>query len=148
MVPVRIRVPVGSGVDSVFVRVVADAEPTFVPAVADGGDEHENWYTADVPVHNPITNYRVILDRGGAGYSWLNGSGEYSRDVADLHDFRLTVHAPGPDWALDSVVYQVFPDRFARSGADRELPPGRSPADWDDDRHPRRPGHPAAVLRR
>lgn len=133
VVPVRIRVPVGSGVDSVFLRVVEDAEPKYVGAVPDGGNEHETWYTAEIAVHNPTTGYRVLLDRGAAGYSWLNGSGEYLRDVGDLHDFRLTVHPPGPDWALDSVVYQVFPDRFAKSGVQRDLPSWALPAAWDDD---------------
>ncbi len=132
-VPIRVRVPTGSGVGSVYVRVVVDAEPVFIPATADGGDDDESWYTAEVPVHNPITGYRVLLDRGAAGYSWLNGSGEYARDVADLHDFRLTTHPPGPDWALDSVVYQVFPDRFASSGVARELPSWALAAGWDDD---------------
>ena len=105
-----------------YVRVVRDAEPAFIAAVSDGVDDGESWFTAEVPVHNPVTNYRVLLRPGGAGYSWLNGSGEYFRDVADQHDFRLTTFDPGPDWALDSVVYQVFPDRFASIGRPSELP--------------------------
>ena len=86
-------------------------------------------------MHNPVSSYRVLLSRGAAGYSWLNGTGEYSRDVPDQHDFRLTTYDPGPAWALDSVVYQVFPDRFARSaGADaRRLPDWALPAAWDDE---------------
>jgi len=133
VVPIRLRVPVGSGVDGVFVRIVQDAEPTFVPAVQDGVDGGETWYAAEIPVHNPVTGYRVLLDRGAAGYTWLNGSGEYDRDIPDLHDFRLTIHPPGPTWALDSVVYQVFPDRFATSGAMQALPSWAVPAAWDDE---------------
>lgn len=133
MVPVRVRVPAGSAVDAVFVRVLRDAEPVFVPARPDGGTDEENWFTADVPVDNPVTSYRVLLDRRAAGYSWLNGTGEYHRDIADLHDFRLTIYPPGPNWALDSVVYQVFPDRFAASATARELPSWALPAQWDDE---------------
>ena len=95
--PVRIRVQSGTGVGSVFVRVVRDAEPMFVAAVPDGGSDYESWFTAEIPVHNPITSYRVLLDRESAGYSWLNGTGEYSRDIADLHDFRLTHTRPDPN---------------------------------------------------
>jgi len=133
VVPVRVRVPSGTGVDSVFVRVVRDAEPMFIAAAPDGGNEHESWFTAEIPVHNPITSYRVLLDRESAGYSWLNGTGEYFRDIADLHDFRLTTYPPGPEWALDSVIYQVFPDRFAKSGAATDLPPWALAADWDNE---------------
>lgn len=132
VVPIRVRVPLGNGVDSVFIRVVRDAEPTYVAARPDGGNDHENWFTAELSIHNPVTSYRVLLDRGAAGYSWLNGTGEYLRDIADVHDFRLTVYPPGPDWALDSVVYQVFPDRFAKSDAVRETPPWALAAGWGD----------------
>ncbi|AZI59300.1 glycoside hydrolase family 13 protein [Nakamurella antarctica] len=131
-VPVRVRVPSGSGVDAVRIRAIRDAEPTLVQAKRDGGDDHEDWFTADVEVHNPDTRYRIQLDRGLQGYSWLNGTGEHYRDIPDAHDFRLTTHDPGPDWARDAVVYQVFPDRFARSGASRELPGWAVPAEWDD----------------
>src|SRR5664279_4094474 len=79
-----------------------------VAAVPDGGNDYESWFTAEIPVHNPITSHRILLDRESAGYSWLNGTGEYFRDIADLHDFRLTTYPPGPEWALDSVIYQVF----------------------------------------
>ena len=37
-------------------------------------DEHARWYVADVPVHNPVASYRVLLDEPG-GYRWLNGRG-------------------------------------------------------------------------
>ena len=40
---------------------------------------------------------------------------------------------PPPSWALDAVVYQIFPDRFARSAAadGRSLPEWAVPCDWD-----------------
>ena len=114
--------PSGTGVESVHLRVLRDAEPALIPAVRDGVVDHEEWFTAEISVHNSVTSYRVLLSRGVAGYSWLNGTGEYFRDVADHHDFGLTTFDPGPDWALDSVVYQVFPDRFASSRAQRPLP--------------------------
>jgi alpha-glucosidase len=135
-VPIRVRVPLSAGVDAVYLRVVEDAEPRYVRATGSGHIsghmDGEDWYTAEITVHNPVTGYRVLLDRGPAGYTWLNGTGEYAREVSDRHDFRLTTYDPGPDWGPDSVVYQVFPDRFARSGVDRGLPDWAIPAGWDD----------------
>ena len=29
---------------------------------------------------------------------------------------------PAPDWHLESVVYEIFPDRFARGGVDADAP--------------------------
>ena len=58
----------------------------------------------------------------------------HERDVPDAADFRLTVHDAAPAWMDTSVVYQVFPDRFARGGAyDGPLPDWALPARWDDE---------------
>ena len=51
-----------------------------------------------------------------AGTAGSTVAGLHERDVPDAGDFRLTVHDPAPAWMDTSVVYQVFPDRFARSG--------------------------------
>ena len=105
-------------VERLTLRVVRDAEPFWVDAVADGaaGADGDRFFVAEVPVANPVTGYRILVDRGAAESSWLNGTGDHHRDVTDQHDFRLTVYEPGPDWAMDAVVYQIFPDRFASSG--------------------------------
>ena len=136
-VPVRVRVPRAAGVRDVWLRTVRDGEPRLAPARLDRSDEHEDWYVAEVLVHNPVTSYRFFLDEGDAGYRWLNGRGTWDRDVPDAADFRLTVHDGAPAWMRDGVVYQVFPDRFARSaGADgRPVPEWAVPAAWDDEPH-------------
>jgi alpha-glucosidase len=53
--------------------------------------------------------------------------------VPDARDFRLVADAPPPAWAADAVVYQIFPDRFARSAAaaERPLPDWAIPCDWN-----------------
>jgi len=72
----------------------------------------------------------------------------HSRDVPDAADFRLTVHGPAPAWLSRTVVYQIFPDRFARSGEVRPAPDWAEPADWDERTGRPRPEHRPAVLRR
>lgn len=136
-VPVRVRVPRSAGVRDVWLRTVRDGEPRLAPARLDRSDEHEDWYVAEVLVHNPETGYRFFLDEGERGYRWLNGRGTWDRDVPDAADFRLTVHEGAPAWMRDGVVYQVFPDRFARSAAadGRPLPEWAVPAAWGDEPH-------------
>jgi alpha-glucosidase len=63
-------------------------------------------------------------------------------EVPDATDFVVSATEPPPDWAYSSVVYQVFPDRFARSRGDDaaqatapdgvELPPWAVPRAWTD----------------
>lgn len=136
VVPVRLRVP-GPAPEAVWLRVVEDGEPRVYPAALTDSAPGEHWFTADVRVTNPVTQYRFLLvgPQYDGGQAWLNGEGLIARDVPDASDFRLTTTEPGPDWARDAVVYQVFPDRFARSAAaeDRELPDWALPAQWGDE---------------
>ena len=76
-------------------------------------------------------NYRWLLDGVPDGYQWLNGEGLHAHDVTDAADFRLTTHAAPPSWAQDAVLYQIFPDRFAKS-VDRPVPAWAVPQRWDD----------------
>jgi alpha-glucosidase len=81
-------------------------------------------------VINPVVSYRWLLDGGPYGYQWLNGAGIHSHDVADAADFRLSAYDPPPPWAT-GTMYQIFPDRFAKS-VDRPAPTWAKPAAWDD----------------
>lgn len=128
VVPVRVRVPSGD-VRSIHVRQLRDAEPEMTPLRLERAAEHESWWVGEVQVANPVTRYRFLVEEPGTT-CWLNAAGYHERDVPDAADFRLTVHPPAPGWARDAVGYQVFPDRFARSGADREVPGWAVPVAW------------------
>ncbi|MGX6607535.1 glycoside hydrolase family 13 protein [Micromonosporaceae bacterium Da 78-11] len=114
-VTVFVRVPPGTGVSRVHLRRLRDSEPVFSSAVVDrrdaGGD---TWWRAELPVRNPVTPYRFLLRTVG-GVRWLTGLGVTDHDVPDATDFRLVAYPPAPAWARDAVVYEIFPDRFARS---------------------------------
>ena len=135
-IPVFVRVPRTWPVTSVHLRVVYDEDPRLLPATVDRDDVHDVWWRADLPVHNPVTRYRFRLDRKSSGPVWLNGSGVWDHDVSDYGDFRVTTFPPPPAWAADSVIYQIFPDRFARSAMAPVLtgsaPAWAIPAAWND----------------
>jgi alpha-glucosidase len=132
-VPVWLRVPHGYRLDRTWVRSTPDTEPRFDEAKVDRVDAFATWYRADIEIVNPLTRYRWLLG-GGNEYAWVNGSGHHDYDVPDSHDFRISTGPGPPSWASDAVVYEIFPDRFARSAAAgaRELPPWATPAGWDD----------------
>ena len=134
-VDVLLRVPLECEVGAVHVRSSPDGEQQFARARLVSTTATDAWWRATLVCHNPVTNYRFLLAGGPTKYAWLNGAGLHLRDVPDASDFRLVAHdTPPPAWAQGSVVYQIFPDRFARSRAAdrRELPEWAVPADWDD----------------
>ena len=129
---VRLRVPSASVVDAVAVRYVADGEPHVAVAEIDEEGDDETWWRASFRVLNPATPYRWLLSGGAVGYRWVTGEGLVGHDVPDSDDFVCAAGDDGPGWHVDGVVYQVFPDRFARSEGGRTPPDWAVPRDWAD----------------
>lgn len=127
---VLLRTSRAADVRAVAVRQVIDGEPLAVPARVDRQDEHSLWWRADLVAHNPLTRYRFLLDAARGG-RWLTAAGPTMHDPTDATDFQVSTHRPPPAWVTDAVAYQVFPDRFARSGlVDAPAPDWAEPADW------------------
>ena len=143
-VPVRVWVPHAAAARQVVLRVLRDGEPLVRTARADSGDEFGTWWAVDVLMLNPVASYRFLLDGADGSYSWLNGTGRHHHDVTDARGLPAA-RRPPPAARLGRgrCVYQVFPDRFARSGGDHSgtaappsgaaLPPWATPAGWDDE---------------
>lgn len=153
-VTVRVRVPRDAhgtaAYHALWVRSTPDAEPHYAPMRVLREDPEAVWWQGEVGLRNPVQRYRFLLVRGtGAAREqhWLNASGVHEEDVPDAEDFVATTAPPAPDWGVDGVVYQVFPDRFARSAAaaERPVPAWARPAtSWDEPpifNHPDEPLH-------
>src|SRR5207237_9620227 len=112
-------------------RYVQDGEPRSVAAEVDEENGDETWWRARFPVWNPATRYRFLLWGGDPAYAWVNGAGLVDHDVPDADDFVVTPGADAPDWHLRSVVYEIFPDRFATDGTRAQA---RTPS-WAVQRH-------------
>lgn len=140
-VGVRVRTSANRPIDAVWVRTVEDGEPFFEPCEVESRDGTTVWWRGRVHVRNPVQRYRFMIVTGES-FVWLNQAGVQEYDVPDAHDFVVSVHPPAPDWARDAVIYQVFPDRFARSAAadDRPTPPWAIPAQWNEKPIPEGPG--------
>jgi alpha-glucosidase len=121
-----VRAYIPRDVDTVAVRYVEDGEGRGVEATHDG----DGWWSARIPRTNPVMNYRWLLSGGEIGYAWLNGLGLVDHEVPDADDFMLSDDR-GPAWHLGSVVYQIFPDRFATTGAGGEPPDWAVRREWD-----------------
>lgn len=144
-VRLRMRIPATYGsVDRVFVRSVRDGEPHFdeahridAPDCLTGSAHSWHWWECVVLAVNPVLRYRFLIETNHLGrpaWEWLNAEGLFDRETPDFQDFRLIAHDPAPDWVRRAVIYQVFPDRFARSSAaaTRHTPAWAVRCAWDE----------------
>ena len=135
-VRVRVRIPLEYGaVAGVRTRSNPDHEPRWNDATLSGERNGAQWWHAEIVVGNPVHGYRFVIERADGSVEWLCSTGLSDIETRDDDDFKLVTHAPAPSWGAEAVMYQVFPDRFARSAAadDRVLPEWAEPAQWDDE---------------
>lgn len=126
---VGVRVWTAAAVRRVWSRTVVDGEPVFAALAADGRPTASGrWWRGEIVAHNPVAKYRFFVEVGGGTGWWLTQRGVVAHDPADDEDFRLVAHEPPPDWAGSACLYQIMPDRFARSG---QVHPDRDLAAWD-----------------
>jgi alpha-glucosidase len=133
---VRVRVPVEFGpLRAVRTRSNPDHEPRFSDATKVATVDGWDWWQAPVIVENPVHGYRFLFTHEDGTQSWLNAAGLSTTEALDGEDFKLVTYPDAPEWAKSTVMYQIFPDRFARSAAadSRVLPDWAEPAQWTDE---------------
>ncbi len=132
-VTVSLRVSASDPAQRVWLRTTYDAEPTFHECAAVDRQDGSRWWQGALPIHNPVPHYRFLIEDADGGQRWVSANGTVDHDPSDTFDFRLSVHHAAPEWTADTVVYQIFPDRFARSAAAdaRPIPGWAKPQEWD-----------------
>lgn len=147
VVTVWVRVPAAADVVAVHVRSTPDGEPSFTAGEVDpdrtgaavgGYGATDVWWRAALSIRNPVTNYRFHLRTAAGETCWLTAGGLVDHELPDGTDFRAVAYEAPPAWSADAVLYQIFPDRFARSTAAGPLDPATLPdwalpRDWDRD---------------
>jgi len=143
VVTVRLRVPAGyPPLAAVRTRSNPDHEPEWTDAELVGSADGWDWWQAPITVRNRRHGYRFVLQHQDGRVEWLNQTGIHTLETLDAEDFALVAHPAPPAWLNESVMYQVFPDRFARSAeADQHPTPDWAiAASWDEPVDPVMPG--------
>lgn len=136
LVRVRVRIPEQYGqVIDVHARSNPDHEPRFAVGSFVESVDGWAWWEAEIQVENPVHAYRFLISMANHSTVWLNTTGVHATETLDSEDFRLTSYPAPPVWGRSTVMYQIFPDRFARSTAadSRPLPDWAEPAVWTDE---------------
>ncbi len=134
---VRVRVPAEHDeVASMHVRYLVDGEPRYAPMTrTDDPSVDATWWSGAFALENDVVRYRFLLNYADGRSSWLCGDGVDTVEPRDARDFQVTIHPDAPEWLASQVMYQVFPDRFARSphATARETPDWAWPVGWHDE---------------
>lgn len=130
-VTLRVRVPSDYTFAKAFVRLYHDGEPRTFELKEKKRAAKESWWEVKVVIHNLSTAYRFVFI-GEGKYEWLNAAGLFDHDVHSNSDFQIVAVPAYPQWIKSSVFYQIFPDRFAKSGTVHEFPEWAYPRDWNE----------------
>ncbi|MEY4301068.1 MAG: hypothetical protein RJA30_219, partial [Actinomycetota bacterium] len=136
-VKIRVRIHSAIGqVDKVMVRFSESGEAFPTPPAkvikVDGG---WTWYEATIVMHNPKMHYRFVIVLKNGRQLTYNAVGLFELEQPDINDFRLNTFSSAPKWGPGSIMYQIFPDRWARSAqADKhKTPEWGIAAGWGDE---------------
>ena len=130
-VTLRVRVPKGYTFDEAYIRLYEDAEPRTHKLDEKISSKTERWFEVKIQITNIHTIYRFVFV-GENKYEWLNAKGLFDHDVHSNNDFQIVAIPENPKWINKSVFYQIFPDRFARSGKININPDWAYPRDWNE----------------
>ena len=116
---VKLRVRIHDAIGKVAeVRVryseSGEAFPT-PPAKVVKRDGKWSWYESVITMHNPRMNYRFYIKLASGEVVWYNPQGLHALNQPDVLDWKLNTFSSAPSWGKTSIMYQIFPDRFARS---------------------------------
>ena len=129
-VTLKIRVPNDYLFEKAMLRIYHDGEPRIFEMKLSSKNEVESWYQVKVQILNLQSSYRfAFIGRGK--YEWLNARGLFDHDVHSNNDFQIVAIPGNPEWIKSSVFYQIFPDRFARSGKVNITPEWAYPREWN-----------------
>ena len=130
-VTLRVRVPRSYAFEQCLVRFYHDGEPRTAPLKLEREEALETWWSVKIKIINSSTAYRFVFVAPGK-YEWLNAYGLFDHDVHSNNDFVVVATSANPSWIRSSVFYQIFPDRFAKSGRTYTLPEWAQHRDWND----------------
>lgn len=111
-VHLRLRVGASAPLREVYLRTFPDGEQALVPLRPGPVEPPVRWWEGELPIREPVVGYRFLLVADD-GVWWYTAAGPAVHVPTDATDFRLLADYEPPAWVLESVFYQIFPDRFA-----------------------------------
>jgi len=128
-ITLKVRVPAKYSFDNALIRFYEDGEPRSKILKKIGENKFESWWQVKIKLTNRITRYRFLFT-SLTRYDWLTAAGLFDHDVHSNSDFKIIANDKRPSWIEQSVFYQIFPDRFAKT-SEKVLPAWAVARDWN-----------------
>ena len=121
-VRLELEAPAGSFPEAIFKDIRRDDPWRVALSLITGSTR----WQADIllPQEPTLLRYHFVLHDGTVVREnrQMEGTDEPLFGVWEDHDFQIAVYDPAsvpPDWVAGSIVYQIFPDRFARANPEK-----------------------------
>lgn len=111
-VTLRLRAAPGAPLLRVLLRTLPDGEQMLTPMKRMTSGPAAEWWSTSLVIREPVVHYRFILETDSDVYHY-SAVGCSVAVPLDATDFRILSDYHPPGWALASVFYQIFIDRFA-----------------------------------
>ena len=110
-----IRIHKDTKIEDIFLVVWPKGEVHYYEMYKDKEDEFFSWYSINLLMKDLVLNYRFFLMVDGKEY-YYTPQGVFDFEPPDYFSFSIFVGADYSKWTPDTIFYQIFPDRFAKSG--------------------------------
>ena len=139
-----IRIHKSKKPDNVFMVVWPKGEVFYLVMNLEKSDNYFDWYSVEYEIKTYKLFYRFYLIVDGKEY-YYTPYGLYDYEPSDYFSFILYADCDYSMWTPESIFYQIFPDRFCRSGdtqiddrkiilkfKDKEIEIKRILSNWDE----------------
>lgn len=111
IVTLKLRVSKDEPIHRIYIRSAPDGEEHWEPMQKVESDKVSDFWQGELKITMPVNAYcfKLITENGGFYY---NALGLHRHDMPDMYNFKLLANWDAPEWVLDTVFYQIFPDRF------------------------------------
>jgi alpha-glucosidase len=111
-VRLRLRVSHQASVHRVILRTLPNGEQRLSPMQRGATEPPAQWWESELLIDEPSVHYRFIIEAAD-GIWHYSAAGLSAHVPLDRTDFRILADYDPPGWPLETVFYQIFPDRFA-----------------------------------
>ena len=108
----RLRISHQAPVRRVILRTLPDGEQRLTPMQRGATEPPAQWWDSELLIDEPSVHYRFIIEATD-GIWHYSAAGLSAHIPLDRTDFRILADYDPPGWPLETVFYQIFPDRFA-----------------------------------